>query len=424
MELDTEQTQAPERTGRSQWTLMGAMGIGHAVVHWYQQGFIVIFPTIKEDMALSATRAGLIITMRALISALVNIPAGTVTDRLRGHWPAILALSVFGAALGYLLVGISPVYIVLLFTVGLAGTHPTWHLPAIAALSERYPQRRGFALSIHGMGATLGDTVGPPVLGLLLVVLTWRQAMAFSALPAFLLSGVVFLVMRRLMDGPVEKKLPDSSDQTGKSTSIALVRELLRNRRLLGLVVASGLRAGSQQTLVPFLAIYFKEDLAMSDPVIGLHLGLLTFLGIFSSPVLGLLSDRLGRKPVLVFGFLTIASLVMALAVVGGGWKLTLVVALIGVFVYALSAVILAMAQDQVGEGVRATATGFIFTGNMAFSTVAPIIGGVLVDVSGDTRAAFFLAATLLSLAATVIAIIPAAPGGHRVPSPAKEGAS
>ena len=424
MEPDTEQPLTTEGTDRSHWTLLGAIGIGHAIVHWYQQGFIVVFPTIKADMGLSGTQAGLIITMRALISALVNIPAGVVIDRLQGHWPAILALSVLGAAIGYLLVGISPIYLVLLLTVGLAGTHPTWHLPAIAILSERYRERRGFALSIHGMGATLGDTVGPPMLGLLLVWFTWRQAMAFSAFPAFLLSGVVFLVMRRLMGGPVEKTLPGTSDQGGKPTSMALVRELLRNRRLLGLVVASGLRAGSQQTLVPFLAIYLKEDLAMSDPVIGLHLGLLTFLGIFSSPVLGLLSDRLGRKPVLIFGLLTIASLVLALVMVGGGWKLTLVVALMGIFVYALSAVILAMAQDQVGEGVRATATGFMFTGNMAFSVVAPFIGGILVDVTGDTRAAFFVAAALFTLAATVIAIIPLTPAAHRMPSEAKDGAS
>ena len=108
---------------------------------------------------------------------------------------------------------------------------------------------------------------------------------------------------------------------------------------------------------------------------------------------------------------------------VGGGWKLTLVIALMGIFVYALSAVILAMAQDQVGEGVRATATGFMFTGNMAFATVAPFIGGILVDVTGDTRAAFFLAAALFTLAATVIAIIPLAPAAHRVSSAAKDGA-
>ena len=126
----------------------------------------------------------------------------------------------------------------------------------------------------------------------------------------------------------------------------------------------------------------------------------------------------------LVSGLLIIACLVLILVVVGSGWKLTLIVTLMGVFVYALSAIILAMAQDQVGEGVRATATGFMFTGNMAFTTLAPFMGGVLIDITGDTRAAFFLATAFLCLAAIVIAIIPLGQGGERTLSTAKDSLS
>ncbi len=416
-------TQTQSRTSRRQWPLLAAVGSGHALLHWYQQGFLVVFPTIKTDMGLSGTQAGLIISMRFLISGLLNIPAGAVLDRFRDYWPAIFGLSVLAVGVGYLLVGLSPVYLVLLLTVGLAGAHPLWHLPGVAILSEKFPERRGFAISIHGMGATVGDTLGPVVLGLLLVFLTWRQAMGFSAVPALLLSGVVFLVMRNLIGSTMGRELPIQGDQQHQPGPVELVRGLLRNRTLMALVGTAGLRAGSQQTLIPFLAIYFKEDLGMSDPVIGIHISLLTLLGVGAAPALGILSDRMGRKPLLVFGFLTIATLILVLAAVGDGWKLTLIVTLLGLFIYSLSPIMLAMAQDAVGEGVRATATGFMYTGNMAFSLIAPLVAGILVDITGDTRVAFYLAAGFLFSAALAILFIPMASRTQGTPTLAQGGA-
>ena len=423
MREESGSTQTQSRTSGRQWPLMAAVGSGHALLHWYRQGFLVVFPTIKTDMGLSGTQAGLIISMRFLISGLLNIPAGAVLDRFRDRWPAIFGLSVLAVGVGYLLAGLSPVYLVLLLTVGLAGAHPLWHLPGVAIVSERFPERRGFAISIYGMGATVGDTLGPVALGLLLVFLTWRQAMCFSAVPALLLSGVVYLVMRNLLGGTVGRELPIQEDRQHQPTPVELVRGLLRNRTLMALVGTAGLRAGSQLTLVHFLAIYFKEDLGMSDPVIGVHISLLTLLGVGAAPALGLLSDRVGRKPLLVFGFLTIATLVLVLAAVGDGWKLTLIVTLMGLFIYSLSPIMLAMAQDVVGEGVRATATGFMYTGNMAFSLVAPLVAGILVDITGDTRVAFFLAAGFLFSAALAILLIPMASGTQGRPTLAQGGA-
>lgn len=402
-----KETQPKPSHHDSRWALLSAIAIGHGILHWYQQGFLVVFPTIKADMSLSATQAGLIISVRQVLSGLVNIPAGMLTDRLRAHWPLIFAFSFLSVGVGYLLVGLSPVYLILLLTVGLAGTHPLWHLPGVAALSEKLPEKRGFAISIHGMGATVGDTLGPYMLGLLLVILTWRQAMAFSSLPAFLLCIVAFLVMRSLISASSSTDLQDSGSSTEHASAMEKFRTLLGNRRLLALVGAAGFRSASQQTIIPFLAIYLKEDLAMSDPIIGLHISLLTFLGVVSSPVLGAISDRVGRKPVLVTGMVILASLVLVLAGIGGGWKLTLMVTLMGLFIYSLSSIILAMSQDMVGEGVRATATGFIFTGNQGLAMPAPFIAGFLVDTLGDTRVAFVMSSFMYLAAAVIIALIP-----------------
>ena len=36
-----------------------------------------------------------------------------------------------------------------------------WHLPAAAALSQRFPDRRGFAIAMHGFGSNIGNVLGP-----------------------------------------------------------------------------------------------------------------------------------------------------------------------------------------------------------------------------------------------------------------------
>ncbi|MBI4199854.1 MAG: MFS transporter [Chloroflexi bacterium] len=410
MAQETEAKGTSKKPAHASWLLMAAMGGGHGILHWYGQAFLVILPGIKKEMELSATQAGLLISMRSVISGLVNIPAGAAMDRLRRHWHIVLAGSLLGAGVGYLITGLAPTYLILLAGAGIAGYHPLWHLPAVAVLSQRFPERRGFALSVHGMGAAVGDTLGPFAMGFLLVALPWRESMRLTALPALLLGLAAFPLMRALV-APGRPDVPAGEGKPSPTTRWAEdLRVLLRNRRLLALVVISGLRSAAQSALIPFLAIYLKEDLGMSDPLVGVHVALLTLLGIGTSPVLGLLSDRVGRKTVLIAGMLTTGILVLALAGVGGGWKLTVVVALLGLFVYSLSAVLQAMAQDLVGEGVRATVTGFMFTGNTGFSLASPLVAGWLIDVTHETRLAFLMAAGLLASAAVAVALVPIPP--------------
>ena len=68
-----------------------------------------------------------------------------------------LALGSFGLASGVL--GLLP----LVFLIG--GTNNLWHPAAISYLSRRFPRQRGYALSIHALGANSGDALAPPRAG-------------------------------------------------------------------------------------------------------------------------------------------------------------------------------------------------------------------------------------------------------------------
>src|SRR3546814_8597325 len=78
-----------------------------------------------------------------------------------------------------------------------------WHPAAIAYLSSEFPRNRGYVLSIHAFGASLGDAVAPLAAGALLVVFTWPGAAVANALPVFLLAaGLMLYLMPK--DAPAE----------------------------------------------------------------------------------------------------------------------------------------------------------------------------------------------------------------------------
>ncbi|GIS88918.1 MAG: hypothetical protein CM1200mP18_16280 [Gammaproteobacteria bacterium] len=105
----------------------------------------------------------------------------------------IVSLIVGGAAL--LTFGLVHEFLLLTALVILLGiSNNLWHPPAIAFLSDRYPNNRGYALSVHALCANLGDTIAPLAVGALLVILTWQGTAVIGATPVFLVTVNFFPV--------------------------------------------------------------------------------------------------------------------------------------------------------------------------------------------------------------------------------------
>ena len=140
---------------------------------------------------------GAISTTREVVSGILALPGGVVTDMLQRHWGMVLACCMALFGLGWLVMGIAPAYPVLLVGMGIvAAAASMWHLPATAALSRRFVHRRGSALSIHGVGGNIGDVLGPALTGILLASLSWKGILSiYAAVPLFL-AFLVFWAFR------------------------------------------------------------------------------------------------------------------------------------------------------------------------------------------------------------------------------------
>jgi len=154
---------------------------------------------------------------------------------------------------------------------------------------------------------------------------------------------------------------------------------------------------------VTFLPLYMKEGLGLSSQSIGFHFGLLWAVGIVASPLMGHLSDRLGRKPVLVPALLCSGTLTVILVFFGQGIMFTVIIGLLGIFLRSDYALLTATILDIVGRNVATTVLGVLSFLRFFMSASSPLIAGYLYQNFG-MNAALFFAAALLAISAALFA--------------------
>ena len=398
-------------TQRTSWSLMIGLALGHALKHFYQQAFLLLIPSFKEAMGLTDVQVGLFGTARTISSSIMNMPAGIMADIWRSKVGLILAASLTSLALGYLIIGLSSVYWIVLIGVAVTGLGTSmWHAPAFGTLGAVYPDRRATALAVHRMGGSLGDSISPLVMGLLLGGiafwglewggLSWRVLALVLVGPA-LLSAVAVLIFYGKATGV-------KGDSGSQDIAIYLrsARDLLRNSTVVSMVVLTSVRAMAHNGLNIFLIVYMDEDLGFSAFKIGYHIALLTFFGIGSAPLLGWLSDKIGRRPVISVSLVAIALFIAALLLFSEGLSFALVLACLGIFLYSVNPVMLATAIDAVPRGTEASVTGLMFTGSAIFGAISPVIAGRLRELYG-MDGVFLYTAVIVGLVALASLFVP-----------------
>ena len=399
----TSPASAPARGSRSRAFVLGNLAVGHAITHWYNQSLLVILPFIRDSMSLTNLEFAALATIRQVSSGVANVPAGFAIDMAKRQWGLILTACMVVAAISFTLVAFSPNYgvlaVVMVF-VALPGT--VWHMPAIAAISQRFPERRGFGLSIHGAGGNVGNFIGPLVAGALLGIMVWQKVTLLFVVPALVVAVIVWLSLR---DIGVSGVAPNESKPLKERVHNAL--RLLRQRTILSLTLVTMLRNMGFNSLLVWLPVYLKDPvesggLGMSGFMVGLHTAFLTGLGVASAPVLGYLSDRFGRKIVVVPGLVITAVLAGVMGLVGAGLLLTLVVLVVGLFTYALAQILQATVLDHIDRGSEGASMGLILGSNAAITAVSPIFAALIVNNYG-LGAVFYYNAALIGAAAVVL---------------------
>ena len=113
------------------------------------------------------TQYGALFTFRNITSGGTTMVAGYLGERFANRSGAMLFISLALMGISYFLLGVAPNFFWIVLVIFLVGIGPSlYHPPAIASLSRKFPDRRGFAISLHGTGGSVGEVLGPLIVGL------------------------------------------------------------------------------------------------------------------------------------------------------------------------------------------------------------------------------------------------------------------
>jgi FSR family fosmidomycin resistance protein-like MFS transporter len=363
---------------------------GAHLVHDVFSSFLApLLPLIIDKLNFSLALAGSLSLYQRLPSV-VNPFIGMLADRLDLRLFIILAPSVTAVAMS--LLGLAPSYAMLALLLLIAGlSSASFHVPGPVMVTRVSGGQVGTGMSFWMTAGELARTIGPLFAVGIVSLLTLEGSWPVMTI-GIAASVVIYIRIKDIAVRP-----PSQTHNSLGQTWRAMQHVLLP---LTGILLARGFM---RATLTSFLPTFMTAE-GQSFEYGGMTLALLEFAGAVGALSAGTLSDRLGRRRVLLASMGT-APLFMLIFLVVKGWLIPPLLVLMGLSVFSTTPVVLAMVQDHAGDH-PATANGLYMGISFVISSVIPMLVGGLADIVG-LRTAFAWSALLALVGVPLIYLLP-----------------
>ena len=284
------------RTRRGQ-LLLGGMTVGHFSHHVSNSLLNPLLPLIRDSFALSYAQSGLLVSAFSLSLGLSNAPIGYLADRI-GSRPVIAGGLVLTGLISAWLSLVGAYWQLLLLMVLLGTVAGSYHAPSSALLAQLFSARsRGTIMGLHITGGHF-SFFATPLLAALLVsaVGTWRAPYLYFAIIPVVLGVVIWYLTPRIRVQPA-----------AASSGTAVFRELGEVVRTAGPVISISVAFQVvQAALLAFTALYLVDVHGLPAAFAAAAFGIPHLAGIVCAPLAGYLSDRLGRRAVILIGIVAL----------------------------------------------------------------------------------------------------------------------
>jgi MFS family permease len=351
-----------------------------------------VVPLLARDLGASPATVGLVVAASTLTGVVLKFPAGALSDVL-GRRAVLLAGVIVFAALpfGYLAVG--GVAALVLIRV-IHGSATALFGPVVSAtLSDVAPaDQRGRWLGVYSTLQGLGQALGPVVAGALIVGHDFSRVFVVSGVLGALALAIVSRWPKAAAPAPMagvwqrlrEGAAAVAADRLVLVTSLAQAGQFFING-----------------TLNAFFPLYGRDVLGLTPLQIGWVFGAQTAATLIARPLFGFLSDRLGRRPLIVAGLATSAGCMLVIAWMDAFGGVLLTTMVYGVGVALTTSATSAYITDLTRRARYGAAHGLFGTIYDIGDALGPICGGLVVARAGY-RAAFQLAGAMALVMAFV----------------------
>lgn len=359
------------------------VSFSHLVADTYSAFLAPVLPLLISGLGITKFQAGLLDFARK-IPSLLNPLFGMIADRLDAKYFLILGCIIITVSMSLLgAVNDFATLFILIFIAGL-GTS-IYHVPGPVIIKKVATEKLGLGLSFYMLGGEFARFLGPLVI--LSAISLWTFEGSWKIMPLGL-AVAVFLYFK------VRKISVHKKNENGNA-KLKDYRKYLRFFVIItGIVI---FRSGMHSALTLYLPTYmnFKGN---SLWLSGISLSILQFAGAAGTFTIGILSDKFGRKKILLLLSL-INPLLMFAFIFSSGFFIFPVLALCGFILLGSNPIILALVQERDTENLSFL-NGTYMTISFVGSSAMVLTVGLLSDIFG-------LDTTYIITAFLAIAVIP-----------------
>lgn len=381
---------------------LGLLSVAHAVNHAQAVILPLIFLKIISEFGVSVETIAFLAAIGAFASGMVQLSYAGLTRIVSRRRLLGLGGILFGGGFAAQALATGFVTFAIPNIVSRIGGSPQ-HPVGNGLLAEQFrPERRGFAISAHIAGGNVGTVVVALIGVPLIAAVGWRGASIAFGLPAIAVAIAILLFMR---EGGTDR----AAARAGGSVKSAF-RQILGDRDLRFLYLTSVLGGGGRGLGVVnlFALIYMTRVLGLDEATSGLMYGTLIVFSVPTPLIAGWLSDRIGRKPLIVGVYLggALGFVVFLAAGTSLVW-LWVGIVLMGLFTFAESPQLQALLADIAPPSTRDASYALYFTMAFGVGSLWTALYGVIIATAGEASgvpivfgvmALTFLAAALLTL--------------------------
>lgn len=364
----------------------------------YQMARSPVLPRFAQDLGSSPELIGLIVAASTITGIFIKLPAGALSDILGRRRMMLLGTLFFaGPPFLYPLVT-EPISLLLLrFFHGFATA--IFAPVASAYVADLFQKGRGEKLGWFASASDMGATLGPLLGGFILF------ATASYSTTYLVVGGLGLLPLLMVLRLPNEERAPvpaTANPERWKEFKRGVL-EVVASRAV---IIASALEAAMYVGYGAFLGFFpiYAKGLGHNDAAIGLIMGAQLATTMIGKPVGGWLSDRLGRKPMILLG-LGLCALMLPLIVLGEGFfTLLFLSCLFGLGIAIVTPSTTALVADLAKAGRMGSAMGVFGTIWDTGEASGPILAGFLI-ASLSYFNGFLIISGLMVFAAVVFAV-------------------
>lgn len=365
-----------------QIALVALLSVNFGIVFFDRNALGFLMPFVQPDLRLSNTQVGMLSSALSLTWACAAFGIGIVSDRTGSRKGLLVATTLLFSACSFLS-GLAASFAVLLGARLLMGVAEGGIMPISQAIiaAEVRPQLRGIAMGVtQNFGSNLlGSFVAPVVLAAFAAAHGWRHAFFLAGLPGLAMAALLW----KYLDGIGPEALPAAGPRA--QAPKPSLRAALADRNVVLCALMGVLLVSYLVVCWAFMPLYLVNVRHYSPDTEGWLMGTLGISATVGAFLISGLSDRIGRRPLMIL--MPLVGVILPLGAIyylGSVWVLAAIFfvgwGLNGIFPLFMATV----PSESVEPHLRASVLGLCMgTGEVLGGVASPSIAGVAADHMG-----------------------------------------